>query len=1026
MSQRRNQFLRNISVLKKAINERKLVVFVGAGLSIDSGIPTWTRLIDELKKDISIDELETDFPKIAQLYQNERDHKDLIDKVRDILLFKKARYNSLHEEIFELNPEFIITTNFDDLLEQVIKSKAYPFSIIKKDKEFPYSRNTKLLVKMHGDLEESNIVLTEEDYLNYSSNFPLIESFIKGLFATKVILFVGYSFSDYNLKYIIQFVKNILGKDFQSAYFLSVDPKLHNAQRQYLKTKNINVINFYDCNESEESNFIDNYLLHSANALNTTYSIQANTLSDTGLRLLKLIKFITKYNEFAENISTLDPVTQIEKSLKRFENISMLPPDFLGNLYPFNNKKSTIYNYDNFTIGSNNKTITKLFQQYYDNQTQKLKESYFIDHNISNTEINAFNRKFSFCLNKLNDSLIYRFGTKNDTLNAFAYPTSFDNTFEIMLNRPTCKCLNCLQTSLNYKDLFQKLQECSINETSNLKDDLLLAYANSKIGNFSLSFDQFEEIANKSWKLDDFVSYFICHRNMKILRNYLDWNFESKPKNQIQNSIEKIEKLDLDRLLANIPRQDDDIYNLIRIIKDQEILLRADQKISEYSEKILTIRELLKRGGTHSGPNYPELIAEELLLVFSFYRDNKLIQDDFLEFQSIMRKGLKAILISNDLEFNYQYKYNYINLLIFTLFAHYTDGDFLETVFKEIKIDTLSITTEDLPNILLLVNNLLESFFTENIYPFNTIEPNKNIEIQRNNFFFDDKIRDSLHVSFILLSKIDLPLEACKEMKTTFIKFLQTEKSLKFHSIYSVVSLLKKIGFALNEDEIISLLNIALEKKFLLKSDDFFKTICSLIKTKNQDYQITDLSLLEKLITISSTEKNYYYIHIWKICDKKCKELIESSISNNLKKYFSSYYYFVACELDIIEPQMFYEEILPSIEQSFYNSYEEMADFSKTLSPNIHNFLILIYTRNLLNDQIPYKNFETLPDYAKFYLRPFNFAYEKFDTKWLLFLKSKIFFKRLQSIHNIKVALELKLREGYNKEYSEIYTRFFL
>ena len=197
------QFIKNIRVLKKAIAERKLVVFAGAGISIDSGTPSWEDLIKSLRYEISIPDNESDYLRIAQMYFNERQHKELIDKLRDVLKHKKLRYNEIHEEIFELNPEHIITTNFDDLLEQVIKAKAYPFSVIKKDSEFPYGRNTKLLVKMHGDLEEANVVIKEDDYTEYSQSHPLIESFIKGVFANKIVLFIGYSFSDINLKILI-------------------------------------------------------------------------------------------------------------------------------------------------------------------------------------------------------------------------------------------------------------------------------------------------------------------------------------------------------------------------------------------------------------------------------------------------------------------------------------------------------------------------------------------------------------------------------------------------------------------------------------------------------------------------------------------------------------------------------------------------------------------------------------------------------------------------------------------------------
>ena len=63
----KQQFFRNIQILKAAITDRKLVVFAGAGVSVDAGVPTWGELIAELKKDIDIPINEADFLRIAQL-----------------------------------------------------------------------------------------------------------------------------------------------------------------------------------------------------------------------------------------------------------------------------------------------------------------------------------------------------------------------------------------------------------------------------------------------------------------------------------------------------------------------------------------------------------------------------------------------------------------------------------------------------------------------------------------------------------------------------------------------------------------------------------------------------------------------------------------------------------------------------------------------------------------------------------------------------------------------------------------------
>ena len=73
------------------------------------------------------------------------------------------------------------------------------------------------MIKYHGDFENHNIVLKENDYLNYSKNNTLKEVFVKALFSNKVILFIGYSVSDPNIKLLIKDVQHILKKHHQKA-----------------------------------------------------------------------------------------------------------------------------------------------------------------------------------------------------------------------------------------------------------------------------------------------------------------------------------------------------------------------------------------------------------------------------------------------------------------------------------------------------------------------------------------------------------------------------------------------------------------------------------------------------------------------------------------------------------------------------------------------------------------------------------------------------------------------------------------
>ena len=129
------------------------------------------------------------------------DEKAYYASVRKHLLQNATCPNAIHDGILELDPSCIITTNYDTLLEEAALKNNQQFWVVSKDSDLPQNHGERLLVKMHGDMTNENIVLTENDYYDYSRNFPLIRSYVVSQFASKVVLFIGFSLSDINLKY---------------------------------------------------------------------------------------------------------------------------------------------------------------------------------------------------------------------------------------------------------------------------------------------------------------------------------------------------------------------------------------------------------------------------------------------------------------------------------------------------------------------------------------------------------------------------------------------------------------------------------------------------------------------------------------------------------------------------------------------------------------------------------------------------------------------------------------------------------
>lgn len=192
--------------IKKASDREKLVIFIGAGVSVNSGYRLWDSLIGLFNKDLKYSSKTSQFStdemlKIPQYYFNEN-----TEKYHEIIKREYGKLpdqtNAIIDELLQLNPVHIITTNFDLLIEKSLEDNHIygntvhgslgKYSIIRSDDDFVNAVKNHYLIKMHGDVKSfDSLVLKEEDYLQYSSSHTLIETFIKSLFVNYTFLFIG-------------------------------------------------------------------------------------------------------------------------------------------------------------------------------------------------------------------------------------------------------------------------------------------------------------------------------------------------------------------------------------------------------------------------------------------------------------------------------------------------------------------------------------------------------------------------------------------------------------------------------------------------------------------------------------------------------------------------------------------------------------------------------------------------------------------------------------------------------------------
>ena len=217
----------------------QLSIFAGSGISVQSGLPDWDGFIDKyieiceklnscVPKELKFDDIIND---AKSSYKN----KNIIDTVTalkekikycktnginvdfcdDILnqLFYSAKCNDYHRIIVSTAYKHIITTNYDNLLEDAANELGY-YNLLTNSYSYVdhqaisasiYSGET-AIIHAHGkiaDIKLDQFVLTKQDYINIMKHNPGFRYIINTIFITNSVLFVGYGGSDPHFEDII-------------------------------------------------------------------------------------------------------------------------------------------------------------------------------------------------------------------------------------------------------------------------------------------------------------------------------------------------------------------------------------------------------------------------------------------------------------------------------------------------------------------------------------------------------------------------------------------------------------------------------------------------------------------------------------------------------------------------------------------------------------------------------------------------------------------------------------------------------
>jgi hypothetical protein len=196
----------------KELNENNAAVFVGAGLSKAAGYVDWAGLLSPVATSLGLDVTkESDLVALAQYHLNanstnrHRLSQLLVDEFSDL---KVPTEN--HLLLARLPIQTYWTTNYDRLIEKALEAGGRRVDAKYTNEQLAITRRGRdaVVFKMHGDIEHPDkAILSKDDYERYHDTHGPFITALSGDLVEKTLLFLGFSFTDPNLDFILSRIR---------------------------------------------------------------------------------------------------------------------------------------------------------------------------------------------------------------------------------------------------------------------------------------------------------------------------------------------------------------------------------------------------------------------------------------------------------------------------------------------------------------------------------------------------------------------------------------------------------------------------------------------------------------------------------------------------------------------------------------------------------------------------------------------------------------------------------------------------
>ncbi len=191
----------------KDLDARNVAIFAGAGMSKMAGYVDWRELLHDIAEELGLKvNREHDLISLAQFHVNHKGSNSALAKKILEEFSEQAEESDVHRILARLPVPAFWTTNYDSTIEASLE-KAFKVVDVKHSVAQLTDSKPKrdaVVYKMHGDATLPRAaIISKEQYEDYHRTHGAFITALSADLISKTFLFIGFSFSDPNLDYVL-------------------------------------------------------------------------------------------------------------------------------------------------------------------------------------------------------------------------------------------------------------------------------------------------------------------------------------------------------------------------------------------------------------------------------------------------------------------------------------------------------------------------------------------------------------------------------------------------------------------------------------------------------------------------------------------------------------------------------------------------------------------------------------------------------------------------------------------------------